>query len=358
MGRNRDLGPWFLLQYRVNLEPWCIMAFRTTVLILSLVALPSASAAAQGFDARALEVSERGAAGQPERTAAGAWVPIEVSSHPDAMNERPCLRRAQRSGYGWIPGRTGDDGVWLQGHWQPEGDRPGQIWVPGHPGPEGRWVLGFWRASSLVGFIWIDGYWLAGLWRHGHWSPLQIREGFVWVHGRVVDDTWRMGHWRARARAGSSWVPAHWRRGAWLAGFWHVGPWTFGPDDVPVSYAQPIAGEGELKRSEIKKVLRPRYVAYLARQARGDPQADGAPRERSPKKDAKRDAKRDAEKDAKRDAKRDAKKARKKARKKAKGESRRGVKRKRWPAARRRVMPTGRAAPRPKPVSRRRGGPP
>ncbi len=333
-----DSNPRFLLQWGANPQTWCLMAVRTTLLILGLIALQTAPVRAQGLDGRGPKspgVAQEG------------WVPIEVSTERDSVGQVPCLRRAHRPGYQWVAGRRGDDGVWLQGHWQPLAPRPGQVWVPGHPGSDGRWVLGFWRAGSLVGFAWIDGYWLSGVWQHGHWSPLESRPGFVWVHGHVVGISWRIGQWRARARTGSTWVPAHWRRGAWMAGFWHVGVWVFGPHDIAIPYAQPLDTGGGLLREEMKKIVRPRYVAYLLTQGAGqgddDSDTEASARGRSDSDEA--------------GSERTPKGRSGQASEKTKTDSKRELKqKKRRPLLRRRAISVPRSGTRAKPVSRRRGG--
>jgi hypothetical protein len=329
------------------------MTVRTILVILSLLMLPTHWARAQDQADHAPLGSESARDATPQSAPRHGWVRVEFSAHSDPMSPASCLRRSHRVGYGWITGREGlegQEGVWLQGHWQPETSRPGQVWVPGHPGRDGRWVLGFWRQAALTGFVWLDGYWLSGVWQQGHWNPREGRSGYVWVHGHLAGDSWRIGHWRARLRTGSTWVPAHWRRGAWMAGFWHVGAWVFGPGDLAIPYAQPLDKEPELNRETVKKIVRPRYVAYLlgvgaderqeddassgSSSEREGPEADRGEGDRTPKKRGKEAGKK---------AKRETKSALKK-------------KKKRRPLLRRSLIPARPSAPRAKPVSRRRGG--
>ncbi len=246
-----------------------------SILVMVLMAMSLTASAAEPGAQATLDAPD------PEAPKAG-WIRVQLAPEADGAPRQACYRREQRAGFRWLSGALDADGRWLQGHWRPIAERAGHVWVPGHPGTDGRWAIGFWRLASVDGFVWIDGYWLEGVWHYGHWRPLAPRQGYVWVHGEVIDGTWRLGQWRASARAGSVWVPAHWRGGAWTRGFWYVGVWAWAPHDKPVPFAEPVASLETTNRDLIKKIIRPRYVAYLLT---AEPKSEGRAANESDKRD-------------------------------------------------------------------------
>jgi hypothetical protein len=224
---------------------------------------------------------------RPSAPTEDGWVFMEGWVEPDGAYNPGFWRQAEQEGHQWLDSRQGDRGERIHGHWIPLVHRASLVWVPGHVGRDGRWVLGFWRQAFVERFIWIDGYWCDGLWYQPYWLPLDDRTGFVWVFGHVLEVTWVMGFWRDHHRPGYIWVPAHWRYGVWNGGFWHVGGWTPGPGITHVHHADAGDQKGTLIRDAHKKILQPRYVAYLAQrrvasptgEARGAAPSEGAERD-------------------------------------------------------------------------------
>jgi hypothetical protein len=217
---------------------------------------------------------------RPAAPKGGGWVFAQGWVEPDGAYNPGFWRRETREAHRWLDPRTDDRGHRIHGHWMPLVHRAGLLWVPGHVGRDGRWVMGFWRKAVRERFVWIDGYWCDGLWYQPYWIPLDDRAGFVWVFGHVLEGLWVAGFWREDHRPGYMWVPAHWRYGVWTGGFWHVGGWAPGPGTSHVHHADAGDGAGTLIRDAHKKVLQPRYVAYLAQRRVASPagEARGAAR--------------------------------------------------------------------------------
>lgn len=91
---------------------------------------------------------------------------IRVVINPWAPGYAP----APRPGWVWVEGHYDEDGNWIPGYWRPAFDRPGYVWVPGHWNGA-VYVDGYWREADRPGFVWVEGHYEGNRWVPGYWAP-------------------------------------------------------------------------------------------------------------------------------------------------------------------------------------------
>ena len=106
-------------------------------------------------------------------------------------------RRDDGGDWKWMEGYYLDDGTFVRGHWQPQGDPPreGYVWEPGFWDGE-TWVDGFWRPEFRSSFTWVSAFYDEdGVFSAGYWAPQAQEAGFVWVPGWFDGNAWVEGYW-------------------------------------------------------------------------------------------------------------------------------------------------------------------
>jgi hypothetical protein len=118
-------------------------------------------------------------------------------------------RTDSRDGWSWFDGYYLEDGQYVRGHWEPDGDAPeGYAWEPGFwDGNE--YQDGFWRPEFLDGYTWLSSYYDEdGVYRAGYWMPLQAKPGSQWIPGWFDGTEWVAGYWISDAEANAEDVAA------------------------------------------------------------------------------------------------------------------------------------------------------